>query len=319
MSQSRSSFKMTLVAATIVCCLLSSCTTEVSESTGSLPVGSTHSPRSPVDVSGALRIPPLPLDAYQLGPSESTAVDRATAILANQCMQRFGFASYPQPPSTAYTGLRTDTWGNGDPNLGYRTGFPPLTTAEQRAFDDYAAYLQAHPKTSNYESTYFGKVDRTKSVPTGTLPLGDTPPRYGCLGWAQSQIAPGDPSVGQPKLVLQLVRQSLTLLDAAPAKRRADLLWSQCMQQSGYRYANPQQPPADPAWESTDQPSKGEVATAVADHQCVIRTGYVSVWFRELTRIENSLIEDNALALAQVQTLVRQDLESATAILAHSN
>ena len=88
--------------------------------------------------------------------------------------------------------------------------------------------------------------------------------------------------------------------------------WARCMAQHGYSYHTPQQAQQH-NWPRV--PSTGEVATAVADVSCKVRTDLPNTWLTVEAAYQSALIGQNLTALSQLQANFGNLLRRAEALL----
>lgn len=85
------------------------------------------------------------------------------------------------------------------------------------------------------------------------------------------------------------------------------------MAESGYSYKSPAEPRKQ-KWPTP--PSPAELATATADVNCKARTNLAGIWLAVQTGYQQTLLEQNAPALKQLQDAWQAVLKNAEQIVA---
>ncbi len=238
----------------------------------------------------------LPLDSYeQVAVQEQDALTAADDLLTQRCMTAAGF-SYPlasQPGGGAANVQFLE-------NSGY--GIADLTQAEEFGYKQPA---QPNGPGGFALPAFVGEQNKHGPAWTSAL-LGfvpgaraNAPPREGCLQAANLGLygkLSGDPN---PDPVPGIAIQSAQWTQSDPHVLAVQRAWSACMARSGLTYKTPQQI-ANRSWPST--PTPAEIAAAVADVRCKLRTNLVNTWLTVEAAYQQALISQNAASLARLQS-----------------
>lgn len=250
----------------------------------------------------------MPLDDYELSPTQYEDSQQATWARVRPCMVSVGFKNFNFQPTPVADGLeehedlRYGTYNLDDARAhGYRPGGDPAS------FSRSAAVGGEEPQFTAEEETALDGVspERTDGEPKKVhkTATGETIPNDGCYGQALNEVT-GNRSDAylNDTLVEELDGQSYEKSLTDPKVKAAFAAWSACMKSTGYSYASPIDANNDPKW-TGDTASKEEIQTATADTQCKAQTNLVSVWHTAEVGIEKTLIAEHADALTAVREM----------------
>ncbi|WP_322748471.1 MULTISPECIES: hypothetical protein [unclassified Frankia] len=214
--------------------------------------------------SAALR---LPVEDYLPSRQENERLAGANLVLIQRCMARFGIAyDVKQVPASDYgpISLADRRYGITDAELARTAGYGlgPRDPTRRAAPDK--------PNIGADGETVLSGQGR--SVVNGlAVPLG------GCIGEADRTLNKSVPATADLRRgnTAQLLSFEESKEDSRV--RAVFALWSACMSESGYHYADPLAAAGDPAF--TVPPSPAQISVALADIACKARTNVVGVWF----------------------------------------
>ncbi|MBE1496640.1 hypothetical protein H4696_003740 [Amycolatopsis lexingtonensis] len=238
---------------------------------GPPPIGPVHAVASGADVV-------LPFDAYRHSAAEVNVIERATALLARDCLARFGYLWAP-PSADAVDAFRPAAGGRYGivdaaevARLGYHPVEPPDRPAEpQPPLDVLMVY------TGKGTSEAHGQP-----VPDG-----------GCLGEARRRLEEGVPAALPGEAFARLDRELFLTAQADPRVQAAMAGWRGCMAESGERYADVWAANDDVRW-SGPSPTPEEIRVARADLACRARTGLAGTWLAVETAYQRRAIEERS-------------------------
>ncbi|WP_318307340.1 hypothetical protein [Amycolatopsis solani] len=218
----------------------------------------------------------LPFDAYRHPAAEVNTIERATGLLARDCLARFGYPWTP-PPSDAVDATRPASGGRYGivdaaevARLGYHAAVPPDRPPQPSPPLDALA-------------VYTGK---------GTSEIRGHPvPEGGCLGEARRRLEDGVPAALPGPAFAELDRELYLTAQADPRVQAAMSGWRECMAASGERYTDVWAANDDVRW-SGPSPTPEEIGVARADLACRTRTGLAGTWLAVETAYQRRAIED---------------------------
>ncbi|WP_432068886.1 hypothetical protein [Streptomyces sp. C10-9-1] len=256
-----------------------------------------------VPVSGLTKGLSLPLEAYMLNYSDGLQIERAKQRLAASCMKRIGF-QYKVPK----LGLMPPPSSN-DSNMPRRYGITDLKEAEQLGYQvDSADISEVNKGGEPSQAEWQALTGRTAPGPEGmAAPMGKGIPEGGCLGEAGRKL---NANFGDTK-TSELNRKSYEMSLRDDGVRRVIKQWSDCMQNKGYSFKDPQNAPFE-YFGASDTASADEIQTAVADVECKEKHDLVGVWFDVETRIQKGFIEENHLVLDAERKQVTEAVKNAS-------
>ncbi|GIE98713.1 hypothetical protein Ari01nite_61780 [Paractinoplanes rishiriensis] len=247
----------------------------------------------------------LPLDQYVATADQMSDLQYASALLASDCMKRYGIAWDPgERPVLAWFRDRTNRLGFVDEVNAAKFGYhPDPATAGDGQNPDKKRGVQL---TDEQARVLQGDGDGQKS--NGDIPEG------GCFGEGRRKIGwdPGD------TMWVQMIWNDATQRSLAD-KRATELnaRWSSCMAESGYRYDKFEDAQDDRRWwKQDDAPaSRAEINTAVADVRCKKKINYVGALTAVLVAYQQQAVDKNAERLASVRGKTDEALKKAAAVL----
>jgi len=242
----------------------------------------------------------LPLDEYAPTAEQSLTITKARNILAVRCLKTFGFSV--QPPDVEPL---------------------PVRPMEGR----YLLTDEAHAAAYGYKMPEIDGRRRAPEPPMspaaeaamtgrGASSIGGVPvPEGGCMGDAYRQlgIAQGPASGGQ--LVQRLNAETFDRMQADSRVVAGNRRWSECMQQQGYHYPDPERANNDPTFSGTVA-SPREIATAVADVRCKKQADLTDLMAAVETAYQRRAVERNAPALDRYRQQAREQIRRAAGVVA---
>jgi hypothetical protein len=220
----------------------------------------------------------LPFDAYRHTATEVNVIERATALLARDCLGRFG---HDWTPPT------TDAVDTSRPAAGGRYG---IVDAAEVARLGYHAPVPpdrpAQPQPSlDVLMVYTGK---------GASNVGGRPvPEGGCVGEARRRLEEGVPTAMPGAAFAELDRELYLTAQADERVQRLMAGWRGCMAESGRQYADVWAANDDVRW-SSPEPTPEEIAAAKADLACRTRTGLAGTWLAVETAYQQRAIKERS-------------------------
>jgi hypothetical protein len=262
----------------------------------------------------------MPLDVYeQVASQEQDALSESQTLLMQRCMAARGF-TYPAPASPsngfqALQGIEDDPFGivsmSQAETYGYAT---PKGSGSQQGpgiigfvgGTVFSGALSHHGVA--YTSALFGYGPGSG----GGGPGG----HQGCYEQTSTEVYGRLGGSPNPDPVPMIAAQASQWAQTDRRVLAVERAWSRCMAQHGYSYRTPQQVQQH-NWPSV--PSTGEVATAVADVSCKVRTDLPNTWLTVEAAYEDALIGQNLTALSQLQANFGNLLRRAEALLNNSS
>ncbi|GAA3115780.1 hypothetical protein [Streptosporangium carneum] len=267
-------------------------------------------PRPSVDLT-------LPLDEYDLTPTQLPVVRRARFMLVNKCMKTFGL-SVEVPPTEPITYPKNGNY------LGWlgelqveKYGYAGRPGAWEEAVVASDGVYSVTVTDDQYR-VLDGKVRKFhgKTVPVG-----------GCGGSVEAVLAGKGPV--RSWYSFEEGRVGTFAADAADRAykdsrmRDAERVWSGCMKRAGFDYATPSDAQGDPRWASTaKEESPGprgtpaEIAVATADHRCRLETDYYGARRTANADAQRKIMAEHSAFLEELKKLNQTHLENAAKVLA---
>lgn len=244
----------------------------------------------------------LPLDPFRLGTRTLPLSARASDVLVNRCLARFGFAPLPPTPVVPTTaGPSARRYGVTDLALARVRGYhgPAAAPVAERRRPELSPAAQA-VLSGTGQASYSGQ-----QVPQG-----------GCLGEAERRLRTGAPTVPNMSLGEDLSAETYGRSAEDSRVRGAFTAWSGCMKALGYDYVSPVTAIDDPAFVATEAPTDRERAVAVADIGCKRKVNLIAIWATVETAYQRGALDRNAEALDTLRKSFRVQEKNAAAILA---
>jgi hypothetical protein len=254
----------------------------------------------------------LPLDAYRMTGKEYVTVRRATWRLVKACVDRYG-GEYTMKEAEVVDDvpmldrLNDRRYGVFDAEGAAVRGYnaPPEYRGRSRekkaGWDPSAA--EELLVTGVAPATVGGTQETTAGpVARPTDREGRALPEDGCTGEAGRALVENAPAPANPDLGEQLGRRANKQAEGDRRVREATGRWSECMKSRGYDYPDIWAP-NDRDW--PEPAGDVEIGTARADVACKVETNFVGVMLAAESAYQRLLIEQNAEALAAVQTDLR--------------
>ncbi|MEU8135448.1 hypothetical protein [Streptodolium elevatio] len=243
----------------------------------------------------------LPLETYMLQPDQSAKILGARERMVEQCMTRQGFdfsfdlgASSGGTSSADFTKSQSEMRYLIDARAAASYGYhsPPLSAAEQASPPEpTAAEAQA---------------------------LQGTDGNGGCFAEVDAKLTERGVIIQDPALVVDINKGGMQRSLEDPRMKDAFTLWSRCMQERGYAYATPLDASNDPRWEAAETASPEEVATAVADTECMVANNVAGIWFAVESAYQKREIEANFEKLEEVRKAIDTSMRVAEEITAQA-
>jgi hypothetical protein len=242
----------------------------------------------------------LPFDSYRHPSTEVNTIERATAVLAKQCMTRFGH-DWPLPMSDAV-----------DPTVhtsGGRYGIVDATEVATRGY--HAAEEPAEQRTADPQQpldavmVYTGKGATTVG--------GQAVPEGGCVGEARRKLEEGVP---QGLAGADFAALDRSLYEEAQVDGRVQQAmsgWRDCMAAAGYQYADVWAANDDVRW-SAPAPTPEEIAVATTDVACREKTGLTATWLAVETAYQQRTITERAAEFDALRQGMRVRLANAARV-----
>lgn len=223
----------------------------------------------------------LPFNEYRNSTAEVNTIERAAAVLAKDCMGRFGQEWTVSKSDAADSTVEADggRYGVLDPAEVSQWGYH-APEAETKKSDD------GQPTPSpDAIMVYTGEgmsALRGQAIPEG-----------GCLGEARRTLAEGGP----PSMSgAEFAELDLRIFSAAQADGRVGermTRWRECMAESGYDYVDVWAANNDVRWSGLTANAQ-EIATATKDVACRSRTNLVPTWLAVETAYQQRVIAERA-------------------------
>lgn len=256
--------------------------------------GSAEPPISAIQVVRSGADIALPLDRFQQTSERRELLSKAVDVVGDRCMRRFGL-EWKSDPTPQPTPSNTGRYTNLDPAVASVDGYHSLS----------AGGPPPSAMSADAKAVWLGEgVTAYRGVPV---------PSGGCVGEAMRQLKPGIEQIeaGLPQK-LQWQSYALTRQDSRVASVFAR--WRSCMEDKGFRYADPPAAANDPRWRG-ERPSPQETATAVADVDCKLRTNVAGVMLAVETAYQQRLADENADALTAVMAYADKEIAIARRVV----
>jgi hypothetical protein len=257
--------------------------------------------------SAGLAMPTLPLAAYTPTPKDLAVTRNATAILADQCLAKYGVPKVLKPDAPVEADLGDRRYGVTIASNAREFGYH-LTPAQ----DDTPtqAQLQARNPTLTTQEQMLLTGGRSNTTIDGLA----VPPG-GCLG-AAAQVLNGGHPVLDTSLVTKLDQALYSESMTTPQVRAAFTDWSNCMAAEGIKATDPMsllsaqdlKPP---------HPSQQEILTAEADVGCKARTDLVRRWAAVETTLQDAAINQHRTQLEAIRGQLARQAQTARTVVAH--
>ncbi len=236
----------------------------------------------------------LPIDDYLLSIDEIYTVEAATDILVRGCLASRGVKWQPLDRPTF-----------GDWRNRRRYGVIELDVAQRFGY-------HAVPALLGPVQVYNERVRRYRSLSHAQL-VAALDPTTGCEKKGISELRKQSPPLDDSQ-ASNLQAQSLDESQHRPAVLQALAQWSVCMAQAGYHYPDPLTASADSRWK-TKSASPAEIAAAVADVQCKVRTDLVQIWYQNEVAVQAEMISRQADYFATLGKAKAQLLATASRLI----
>jgi hypothetical protein len=210
----------------------------------------------------------MPIQDYLPTAEQDDRLGVARVRLIQKCLADFHFAYPVEPVRGSDYGPRSETdrrYGITDAGLARSQGYGLGDRDPARIVKPKQPDLGADGVTALTGSGQ--SVVRGKAVPSG-----------GCIAKADAELAKAVPAGVDVSKPGQLQHWSFERSRQDSRVVAVFKAWSQCMDKTGYRYADPMAVMGDPAFD-TDPAAAREIAIALADIRCKEQTNVVGVWF----------------------------------------
>ncbi|WP_405009901.1 hypothetical protein [Kitasatospora sp. NBC_01539] len=269
--------------------------------TGGEPGGRSVDVRPSAAPSGGVS---MPIERFALTAEESSAVDRAKVLLANECLGGFGL-DYRIPEHPPLVTESSRRYGISDRevarDLGYHLPPPAGGTGATKQ------------PTETQEAILFGAT--RAGVPQSTSPDGRPIPPGGCYGDAEARLDGGPRPESDIAAAAAIDKESFKRSLADPAVVSSFHAWSTCMERHGYRYQDPMASVGDRAFD-TAEPTEREKTVALADMDCKTDTGLLKTWSAVEAETQTRMIEENSQALNRLSSFQKRKIGLAREVIA---
>lgn len=223
----------------------------------------------------------LPLEPYMLQPDAFGKIQAARQSQVAACMQGRGFDYRPVEAASP---------GKSQSEMRY------ILDAEQAGVYGYHAPEQGQaprdPERSPEEWAALMGRDGGDGARSG-----------GCFAEVDDRFATRGGIVQDDELVVRINLESSSRTLEDSRLRDAFTQWSACMRSQGFAYATPLEASEDPKW-GGDKATPDEIATALADIDCMTRNNVVGVWFAVESAYQKQEIEQNFEKLEQIRRAI---------------
>ncbi|MFG1686065.1 hypothetical protein ACGFNP_38295 [Nonomuraea sp. NPDC049269] len=261
----------------------------VSTAACAAPAPSTAPERPVIDPSAEAQALHLPFDAYKRTETDIERVERATDVLAGQCLQKKGYSRPALPALTVLEAPNRRRYGVIEPLVATRMGYhAPLTSVEKER-------------------------DRADRARGGYRDAAERSAANTCLDDSMGRVyVDGTDSPLLTRLEREIFEQTRT---KDLHVRAAFDKWRSCMRARGQKeYADPLAAAADDRWKDPGS-AKAETATAVADVACKKETGLVEVWRGAEEKLQNAAMKQHPADFDQVRQTLDKERAEATRIV----
>lgn len=242
----------------------------------------------------------LPFHEYQLSAAELNVVERATAVLAKGCMNRFEL-DWPAP-----TGEGADMDGNDN---GDRYGIIDRAEVTEWGYHRPPEQQEPSDETSPAPEAIMVYTGRGASEVGGRRV-----PEGGCVGEARRQLT-GDAPPGMAGADLANLDQEIFQRAQADDRVRVAMgNWRECMARFGYHYTDVWAANDDVRWGGA-APEPEELATATADLDCREESNLVPIWLAVETAYQRRAIADRSDDFAALRTRLTTTVENASHVM----
>ncbi|MEY9849024.1 hypothetical protein ABH940_006128 [Streptacidiphilus sp. BW17] len=250
----------------------------------------------------------LPIEPYLLTQATNTEMLRASGVLIQQCMTRYGF-SYT-PPNFAANDPASDV-----ANMPRRYGVTDMAMAQKYGYHNPATMGSPstgapapQPMSESEQLVFLGNTPGGGFEHASQVYQGQQIPQGGCSGDAQRKLGTGM----NQRLAENIDDTSYNQSLANPVLLAAFTKWSGCMKQSGYSVSTPAQAPG---FRLKPSPTTAEIQMAETDVTCKKQANVIGVWFAVESAIQNKLIAQNEEALTELKQSEQETLKKAAQVL----
>lgn len=244
----------------------------------------------------------LPFDEYRPSTRDVNAMERAAAILATECMHRFGLDWHASGSDVADPRMDAGSgrYGIIDQAEASRRGYHPPEEQPREETDERT------PPSLEILMVYTGKGAST----THGLPI----PEGGCLGEGRRKLAEGAPVSMSGAEFAALDQQLFSAAQADSRVGAAMAQWRDCMARSGYDYTDVWAANNDVRWTS-ESPTATEIATAKADVACRKTSNLVAIWLAVETAYQRDVIGKRVDDFTAIKESMRMRLDNALRVI----
>jgi hypothetical protein len=290
-------------------------------SAGPVPAGPISSApvQRVVAIDAAAQLLEDPLRAYGQSPDVVIAAQRATDILTDRCMVRFGYRGYTGEDiaRVAASFVEDDgrLYGITDGTVAGRYGYlpkpaPVSSTPPEDWTADYRLVLSGLRPGDNPAAV--SQTESPGTVDHRVVPAG------GCLGAARKQIT-GDiqgQQQGAAAVGARLDSEAWSDAWADPETEKAKDDWSACMAKRGYRVHDPLEDHPVRSGTVEGKAPAAEIAQALADIRCKETTDFVARANAVRVRFAQRALEANRAALVASKAFNDHALSAAHTVIA---
>ncbi|MEV0484550.1 hypothetical protein AB0I69_28550 [Streptomyces sp. NPDC050508] len=237
----------------------------------------------------------LPFDRYRLSVNDIYLIEGAQDILTRDCMKRRGHDWELVNNHSTFIDLRNRR----------RYGVIEMPVAEELGYHTTPQLLGSTEVTA--------RKQRRESRLSMAEQKDAFDPENGCYVRAGRQLAQGTQVDEGPMsdLSYRILNESRKSLPVS----RALASWGRCMHGYGFSYRDPAGAGSDPAWHRSQNPSRKELATAVADVRCKRRADLVAVWHREEKGRQEQAVRLRSEYFGRLAAAKARHLDAARAVL----
>ncbi len=252
----------------------------------------------------------LPLDSYLPDDATQQTIYAAQNILLRQCVARFGL-EFP-----------VSVGGGSTANLNLNARRYFVFEAAKVRTDGYHLSKEMRDEMDRVDAERSANraveiSNDARNIIEGKGPTtfnGQQVPQGGCSREAALKL--GGDKVDTVKLNVQgLGNEALGRMMTDSRVTAVNALWSGCMKELGFSYPDPKSANEDRRWGS-DEPTKVEIDTAVADAECKAKHNVVGVMLAVETAYQKRIIDQKVTELNELKALYSTQVANAAQIIA---
>ena len=245
-----------------------------------------------VPKSGFIAAYQEPLAVYDLSMKDADTINQARHMLEIACMHARGYADFAVPSTTTH-----------EPS--------DAAQAMMRPAGPWG-YLGTQGAATN---GFHEAASSAGAATSHTMPVSEMDTYRECAKQQQSKIVVNSTKGSDLVKELGEVARSASAKDDRVVSARNE--WARCMKDNGFDAPSPEAV-AGRNWQTTTTPTAEEISTAQADERCTTSSKLAAVDFAILWGYQNQLIENNVETLTSHQRDLRNQISSATRIIANN-